>query len=64
MKTYSAKLTASQNAALDKLERLTGLAPFGIEELEDGEITAQQLWKQNLAWLQTMAEQAKLIEFK
>lgn len=49
---YSQKLTAHQNAVLEKFENMTGQPPIGLEEFEAGELTARELWQQQVAWVE------------
>ena len=51
MKTYSKKLTARQNAALDSYESVTGFSPIGLEDFEAGEISARELWQRNYMFI-------------
>lgn len=56
-KIYSAKLTPQQNAGLARYESLSGFEPIGIEEFEAGEITAYQLWRKNVIWLENVLDE-------
>lgn len=49
---YSKKLTAHQNAVLAKFESLTGQPPIGLEDFESGEISARELWQQQVGWVE------------
>ncbi|MEM8519454.1 hypothetical protein [Janthinobacterium sp. CAN_S7] len=63
MTTYSKKLTPEQNKALARYEGLTSVAPFGVEEFERGEITADDLWQKNIQWIVAVAGDAQKINF-
>ncbi|WP_282363276.1 hypothetical protein [Pseudomonas sp. PS01297] len=52
---YSKKLTAHQNAVLAKFENLTGQSPIGLEDFESGELSARELWQQQVAWVEGIA---------
>jgi len=60
---YSKALTAAQNAAFERFENLTSHAPFGIEDLERGEIKAEDLRHHNVQWLAGVASDAEHIPF-
>lgn len=60
---YSTKLTAEQKAAFDKFESVTSFPPFGIAEIESGEKTAGQVWRENVQWLEDVANMASKINF-
>lgn len=62
-KIYSKKLSAEQNDALERYESLCGLEPFGINDFETGEITAYQLWQQNVFALQSILADVSNINF-
>lgn len=52
---YSKKLTAHQNAVLARFENLTGQSPIGLEDFESGELSASELWQQQVAWVEGIA---------
>ena len=60
---YSVKLTAEQNAALARYEAICGMEPIELEEFEAGELSAYQLWQNNLAWLESMLQDVQNIHF-
>ncbi|MDX5979559.1 DUF1456 family protein [Vreelandella alkaliphila] len=60
---YSQQLSPQQNAALARLESLTGTPPLGIEEFESGDISAKQLWQQNIEWLEGVLASAQNLPF-
>lgn len=63
LKKFSDKLTDRQNAALSRFEQLTGMAVFGVEEFERGEIDATTLWNQNKGWLEGVWADVQNIQF-
>ncbi|MBA1280263.1 hypothetical protein [Stutzerimonas stutzeri] len=62
-KIYSAKLSPAQNAALERYESVCGMEPFGIDEFDAGEISAYQLWRKNLSWLESVWGDVQNIHF-
>lgn len=54
-RTYSDKLTPDQNAAFEQYEAQCGMQPFGIEEFESGAITANELWRRNVRWIENVS---------
>lgn len=60
---YSAKLTPEQNAAMARYESLCGNEPFGFEAFEAGELTAYQLWQQNVKWLEDVLSEVSNTHF-
>lgn len=60
---YSQQLSPQQNAALARLESLTGTPPFGVKEFESGDINAKQLWQQNIEWLEGVLASAQNLPF-
>lgn len=62
-KIYSTKLTPAQYAALENYESLCDMEPRGIEELNNGEINAYELWRKNLAWLEAVWADVQNINF-
>lgn len=44
---YSSKLSMEQNAALERFVCITGFPPIGIDDLDSGVITPEQLWAIN-----------------
>jgi hypothetical protein len=60
---YSKKLTAQQNAVLVKFENLTGQSPIGLEEFESGEISARELWQQQVAWVEGISADVGTMTF-
>lgn len=53
-KIYSAKLTQGQNAALARYEAICGLEPVDLEAFDTGQITAYELWQNNLFLLESV----------
>nr|WP_228857662.1 hypothetical protein [Pseudomonas syringae] len=62
-KVYSDKLTPEQNAALARFEQVCGMDPIELEAFEAGEITAYQLWRANIGWLESVWGEVQNIEF-
>lgn len=60
---YSKKLTAQQNAVLAKFENLTGQQPIGLEEFEAGELTAAELWEQQVGWVEGVCADVVNMQF-
>jgi hypothetical protein len=51
-KVYATRLNSSQRRMLNEYIALTGIEPFGQEDLDSGEITFKELWYQNVDWLE------------
>jgi hypothetical protein len=60
---YSSKLTPEQNEALHHYEALCGMEPLGIDAFESGEISAAELWNQNLRWIHDVFSDIQNINF-
>ncbi|MFO7117640.1 hypothetical protein P3C84_16580 [Pseudomonas aeruginosa] len=62
-KCYSQRLSAEQNAALEQFQALTGSPPMLLEAFEAGEITAEELWRQHVAWVESVCADVSNIRF-
>ncbi|HGT3435234.1 hypothetical protein [Pseudomonas aeruginosa] len=62
-KCYSQRLSAEQNAALEQFQALTGSPPLMLEAFEAGEITAEELWRQHVAWVESVCADVSNIRF-
>ncbi|EPF1840125.1 TPA: hypothetical protein SMN75_005910 [Pseudomonas aeruginosa] len=62
-KCYSQRLSAEQNAALEQFQALTGSPPMMLEAFEAGEITAEELWRQHVAWVESVCADVSNIRF-
>lgn len=51
-KIYSEKLTAEENAVLERYESITGMEPCSIEDFEAGHISKKDLWRHQVAWIE------------
>lgn len=60
---YSSKLTPEQNEALHSYQALCGMEPLGIDDFEAGEISADELWNQNLRWIHDVFSDISSISF-